>query len=75
MPSCLSSLHVDRFRQKFERIISMSSLLPNVDDLIKALPETEPNADARALAVAAASAQSEEELDRVLSTTVEGWLV
>jgi hypothetical protein len=53
----------------------MSSLLPNVDDLIKALPETEPNADARALAVAAASAQSEEELDRVLSTTVEGWLV
>lgn len=54
--------------------MSMSSLLPNVVDLIKALPDSKQNADARELAIAAASAQSEEELDQLLSTTIKGWL-
>lgn len=52
----------------------MSTLLPNVDDLVEALPETKQNADARELALAAAVAETPADLDRALATIVEGWL-
>ena len=52
----------------------MSSLLPNLDDLIEALPDSAANLEARELAVAAAGAESLEELDAVLSAVVQGWL-
>lgn len=53
----------------------MSTLLPNVDDLVAALPETKQTADARELALAGAVAETPAELDRALATIVEGWLV
>jgi hypothetical protein len=56
------------------RIISMSNLLPNVDDLIVALPDTTQAADTRELTLAAATAETPEELDRALATVIEGWL-
>lgn len=53
---------------------SMSSLLPNLDDLLEALPDSVANVEARELAFAAAGAESLEELDAVLSAVVRGWL-
>ncbi|WP_448388407.1 hypothetical protein [Microbacterium aurum] len=52
----------------------MSSLLPNLDDLLEALPDSVANVEARELAFAAAGAESLEELDAVLSAVVRGWL-
>lgn len=52
----------------------MSSLLPNVDDLIKALPDSKHADDARMLAAAAATAHSAEELDNALDAVIKGWL-
>lgn len=52
----------------------MSSLLPNVDDLVTALPESVGNVDARQLATAAATAADLDELDAALTAVVQGWL-
>ncbi|WP_181073345.1 hypothetical protein [Rathayibacter sp. AY1A3] len=52
----------------------MSSLLPNVEDLLAALPDNATASDARQLAEAALSADSQAELDAALSRVVQGWL-
>lgn len=52
----------------------MSTFLPNIDDLVAALPEIKGTVDARELAVAGATAETPAELDRALATIVEGWL-
>lgn len=52
----------------------MSSLLPNVEDLLAALPENATTSDARQLANAASGADSHAELDAALSRVVQGWL-
>lgn len=52
----------------------MSTLLPNIGDLVDALPDTKQTADARELALAGAVAETPAELDRALATIVEGWL-
>ena len=54
--------------------MSMSLYLPNVNDLLSALPESAAAADARQLAAAAATAESLEDLDAALSGVVQGWL-
>jgi len=52
----------------------MSSLLPNLDGLLAALPEAAPaDRDSRALAEAAASASTVDELDQALTALVAGW--
>lgn len=53
----------------------MSTFLPNIDDLVAALPETKQTADARELALAGAAAETPAELDQALAAIVEGWLV
>ncbi len=52
----------------------MSSFLPNVVDLLAALPDTAANADARQLAAAAAPAENLDELDEALTGVVQGWM-
>lgn len=52
----------------------MSALLPNLEDLLKALPDSAANLEAREMAIAAAGAENLEELDAALSTVVQGWL-
>ncbi|WP_295851416.1 hypothetical protein [uncultured Microbacterium sp.] len=52
----------------------MSALLPNLEDLLKALPDCAANLEAREMAIAAAGAENLEELDAALSTVVQGWL-
>lgn len=52
----------------------MSALLPNLEDLLKALPDSAANLEARETAIAAAGAENLEELDAALSTVVQGWL-
>lgn len=52
----------------------MSLLLPNVLDLLAALPDNAANADARQLAAAAGSVESSEELDAALTGVVQSWL-
>jgi len=52
----------------------VSDLLPNLDDLLAALPGQEPSArDARAVAEAATSASTVAELDHALTSLVAGW--
>ncbi|MFC5128322.1 hypothetical protein ACFPRL_36215 [Pseudoclavibacter helvolus] len=52
----------------------MSSLLPNLVDLLAALPDTAAHTDARQLATAAAPAENLDELDAALSEIVRSWL-
>lgn len=52
----------------------MSALLPNLEDLLEALPDSAANLEAREMAIAAAGAENLEELDAALSTVVQGWL-
>ncbi len=52
----------------------MSALLPNLGDLLKVLPDSAANLEAREMANAAAGAENLEELDAALSTVVQGWL-
>lgn len=52
----------------------MSNLLPNLDDLLTELPGATPGvADARALAQAASSASTVDELDQALTSLAADW--
>lgn len=52
----------------------MSNLLPNLDDLLAALPGQEPSVrDARAVVEAAAGASTVGELDQALTSLVADW--
>ena len=53
---------------------SVTTLIPNVADLIAVLPTTKQAADARELATAAADAVTIDELDQALSGVIAGWL-
>lgn len=56
------------------RVLLMSTFLPNLDDLLTELPEsTLADRDARALAQAATSASTIDELDQALNAVAIGW--
>ena len=56
------------------RVSSVSNLLPNLDDLLTELPGATPGvADARALAQAASSASTVDELDQALTSLAADW--
>ncbi len=57
------------------RVLHVSILLPNLDDLLAQLPAAATPAvrDARAVAEAAASASTVDELDQVLGALVMSW--
>jgi len=56
------------------RVPRVSNLLPNLDDLFAELPGATPAVrDARAVAEAAASASTVDELDQVLGVVVMSW--
>ncbi|GAA1318068.1 hypothetical protein ACFSWE_07870 [Leucobacter albus] len=52
----------------------MTTFLPNIDDLLAALPDTKAAVDARELAIAGATAETSTELDQALSAIVQEWL-
>ncbi|BDZ48260.1 hypothetical protein GCM10025867_05010 [Frondihabitans sucicola] len=52
----------------------MSHLLPNIQDLIAALPDSKAAAEARELADAAKTAETMQGLDAALAGVVDGWL-
>lgn len=51
----------------------MSNLIPNLTDLLTALPASEAGVDAAELATAASSATSWADVDRVLDEITRGW--
>lgn len=52
----------------------MSGLLPNINDLLAALPANAQAADARELSIAATTAGTVDEIDQALLRVVDGWL-
>lgn len=57
-----------------DRVPLVSTLLPNLDDLLVELPGSTPaDRDARALAQAATSASTVAELDQALTSLVADW--
>lgn len=57
-----------------DRVLRVSTLLPNLDDLLAELPGSTPaDRDARALVQAATSASSIDELDQALNAVAMGW--
>lgn len=60
-------------RPTLAKIKRMSALLPNIDDLIAAMPKAVASNDALQLATVAREATTVEELDAVIRATIDGW--